>query len=277
MANCVDDWVIDRGNTGESLGLFEVAGVIRKREYDCLIELKPSWRTAAAGFASGVGMRIGTSRRFYSFLYNNRANVHRKGSGNHQTDLDLAMLRPLGIESSGLIPSLSLPQEYKILARELVGSAGDNYIVMHPGSGGSAPNWPREHYADLAGLILKSRVSMVVITGAEEPSGNFPGCLDLRGKTSLAQLSGIVAGAKLFVSGSTGPLHLADALGTPCVSFYLDHAAIGPTRWGPRHNLAYVLTPPGGPCRCRDLAKCRCLETITPQSAFNKVESMLEP
>jgi ADP-heptose:LPS heptosyltransferase len=275
MVKDVDNWIIDRNSKNRRLGLFELSNLIHKRQFDVLVELKPSWRTAAAGCLAKVPLRIGTSRRAYSLFYNARVKLHRKGSGRHQTDLDLALLAPLGISASGISPTLSLPQDIIDKAKELVAPVADRYIVIHPESGGSAPNWPESNYKQLSSMLLESTKFSVVITGSEN-IGAFDGCLNLLGKTSLEQLAGVIYGAALFISGSTGPLHMADALGKKCLSFFVDRDDIGPSRWGPRRNLGNVMTGPGGPCACADPNQCRCLERITPQMAFDKAISLLE-
>jgi ADP-heptose:LPS heptosyltransferase len=274
MVSYVDDWILDQGENGR-LSLPELTGIMRKGKFDKLIELKPGWRTATAGFLSGIPIRIGTGRRFYSIFYNRRANLHRKGSGKHQSDLDLAMLGPLGIDINGLLPEMILPDSFKILAGKLVGENTKEYIVIHPGSGGSAPNWPVNSYKELAQLIMKDTKFKIIITGLEKKLSDFDGCIDLSRKTTLAELAGVLGGANLFISGSTGPLHLADTLGTKCLSFFVNRSDIGPTRWGPRRNLRNVMIPEGDLCKCNNSRQCHCMEQITPLAAFNKVMMVL--
>ena len=275
MVDYVDGWIIDGRPGVTPLPLRELSVAIKNGNYDCLIELKPSWRTAGAGFMAKIPIRIGTSRRIYSFYYNTRVKLHRKASGKHQTDLDLAMLKPLSINASNVLPTLSLKKDSAKTAGDLVGEKIDKYIVIHPGSGGSAPNWPESNYRELSKKILTMTGFGVVITG-NESIRPFDDCLNLLGMTDLLGLAGVISGAALFISGSTGPLHLADALDRRCVSFFVDRADIGPQRWGPRRNLHNVLIPPGERCRCTNLSRCRCLERISPDTAFDKVASVLE-
>jgi heptosyltransferase-2 len=274
LAPYVDEWLID----GDSLRRFaplRLVRYMREMKFDCALELKPSFRTATAAFFAGINIRIGTARRGYSILYNRRINVHRRGSGRHQTDLDLELLAPLGIDSCGDKPKLELTPNAVFKAKSLVGPGAVRYIVIHPGSGGSAPNWPLEYYSKLAEMIMKSTGFGIVRTGNADPIGNFDErCIDLNGKTDMESLAGIVAGAELFISGSTGPLHLADALGVRCMPFFIRHDVIGPERWGPRRNISNVITP-NRRCSCRNLARCECLGQVSPQLAMEKVKSIL--
>jgi heptosyltransferase III len=274
MVECVDNWIKDESSSGR-ISLFKLVRILRQGNFDLLIELKPSWRTATAGYLSQIPVRIGTGRRFYSFFYNNRLNVQRRGSGKHQSDLDLALLKPLGINISGVIPKLVLPGEFKIAAGKLVGESIKEYIVIHPGSGGSAPNWPVQYFGELAKMILRESNLGVIIAGIESNLGDFEGCLDLRGKTKLSELAGIVAGADMFISGSTGPLHLADALGTKSLTFFTRHVNVDANRWGPRRHPDGVMIPEGERCKFSDPVHCSCLEQITPREAFNKIRLIL--
>lgn len=274
LVDYVDGWLVDDGGDGSRLSLWQLVRKIKTADYSHIVELKPSWRTTLAGFLAGVKNRIGTSRRVYSPLYSRAISVHRKGSGSHQTDLDLMLLKPLGIDVERILPALGVTQNARQTAGGLLRAVDREYVVIHPGSSGSARNWPVENYRKLAEIILAETDYDVVITDRDKADYEFPGCLDIRGRTDVETLAGILNGAGLFVSGSTGPLHLADALGVLCVSFFLNRPDIGPLRWGPRRNMKNVITPVDD-CRCRNLKGCRCLERISPREAFKRIEGIL--
>jgi ADP-heptose:LPS heptosyltransferase len=127
----------------------------------------------------------------------------------------------------------------------------------------------------LADLALESTDLGVVITGNNDRIGNFDErCVDLNGKTDLEILARVIAGARCFVSGSTGTLHLADALGVGCVSFFVRHPVVGPERWGPRRNMGNILMPDNR-CVCEKLSRCTCLEKITPEAALAQLMSII--
>jgi ADP-heptose:LPS heptosyltransferase len=140
---------------------------------------------------------------------------------------------------------------------------------------GSAPNWPVSSYRELAKLILKETDFKVVITGLETNLGDFEGCQDLCGKTTLVELAGILGGASLFISGSTGTLHLADALGTRSIAFFPHHANIDERRWGPRRHPEGIMIPENDNCRSSSPAHCTCLTQITPEMAFKRLNEIL--
>jgi heptosyltransferase III len=271
LVDYVDHWILDSDDFQSSAG--KLAGELRKYNFDLSIELKPSWRTAIAARLAGIKMRIGTSRRFFSFLYNNGISVHRRGSGRHQTDLDLELLSPFGIIADGRQPRMKVNDALQSAARNLVGDK--KYIVIHPGSSGSAPNWPLSNYWILSQIILDKTDFGIVITGQEiftPPQG----CRNLGGKTkTIGELAGVIDGSSVFISGNTGPMHLADALGRKCLSFSIRHPDIGIDRWGPRRNIENVVRPEMY-CHCRDLRHCICLETISPEFVFEKLSKLLK-
>ncbi len=276
LVSYVDDWLVDDAGDGSRISLPQLIDKIRVADYSHIIELKPLWRTALAAFLASVKNRIGTSRRLYSPLYNSTISVHRKGSGFHQTDLDLRLLKPLGIEAEGELPTLEVTENARRMAAMLLGPKDKDkeYIVIHPGSSGSAPNWPVENYRKLAEIILRETDYDVVVTDGDKINDGFAGCSNISGRTDIETLAGVVNAAALFVSGSTGPLHLADALNGRCVSFFPNRADIGHIRWGPRRNMEGIIMP-ADDCRCRDLKGCRCLERISPLTAFKKIEGIL--
>ncbi len=274
LVGYVDDWLVDDGGSRSRISLPQLVKKVKLAGYSQVIGLKPSWKTAMAGFLARAGNRIGTSRRLYSPLYNRTISVPRKGSGLHQTDLDLRLLIPMGIEVEGILPTLMVTENARQMAARLLGTTNREYIVIHPGSSGSAPNWPIENYQKLAEIILAETEYNVVITDRDKTNDGFTGCLDISGRTDIETLAGIMNTASLFVSGSTGPLHLADALNIRCVSFFLNRDDIGPVRWGPRRNMEGIITP-ADDCRCRNLRDCRCLERILPIMAYKKIEGIL--
>ena len=273
LVDYVDQWIIDTDPIRKSA--IKLAIELKKYNFDLSIELKPSWHTALATKLAGIKMRIGTSRRFYSFLYSRRLSIHRRGSGLHQTDLDLELLGPFGINTDGRQPRLSAKEAHLVAAKKTIGNSISKYIVIHPGSSGSAPNWPLTNYWILSQIIMDKTDLDIVITG-EEIYSPPQSCINLGGKTkSIAELAGVLAGSAVFISGNTGPMHLADALGVKCLSFSIRHPEIGIDRWGPRRNMDNVILPEMY-CHCGNLKHCSCLETICPETVFEKLKELLK-
>jgi ADP-heptose:LPS heptosyltransferase len=118
----------------------------------------------------------------------------------------------------------------------------------------------------------------VVVTGAAAEAelasyvaGEGDGRVSVAGETDLGTLLGILAGARLFVSGNTGPMHLAAAVGTPTLSLFAPFRSGSPTRWRPRGENAAVITPAGFACEKCPRERCEhynCMEAITVETAL---------
>jgi ADP-heptose:LPS heptosyltransferase len=103
--------------------------------------------------------------------------------------------------------------------------------VIHPGAKSPSRRWPVERFAAVA-RELAGAGHRVVVTGTEqdpaEAVARRSGAEMLH--TTLAELAGVVAHARLVVSGDTGIAHLATAYGTPSVVLF---GPVPPSRWGP--------------------------------------------
>jgi ADP-heptose:LPS heptosyltransferase len=107
-----------------------------------------------------------------------------------------------------------------------------HYAVLVPGAAPHRPEkrFPAEKFRDVA-AGLKMPV-VVVGTSSETPLAQIIGGTDLTGKTDFLQLATVFRGASLAIGNDTGPMHLAAALGVPCISLF--SAASNPALTAPR-------------------------------------------
>ncbi|HYN93606.1 MAG TPA: glycosyltransferase family 9 protein [Pilimelia sp.] len=126
---------------------------------------------------------------------------------------DLALRRPPGHHSAGL-------------------------TIIHPGAKAPQRRWPPERFAEVA-RELGAAGHRVVVTGSAGERGlaadvaglaGLPERAVLAGRTDMGELAGVVAGARLLISGDTGIGHLATAYGTPSVLLF---GPVSPALWGP--------------------------------------------
>lgn len=133
------------------------------------------------------------------------------------------------------------------------------YAVLVPGAAPHRPEkrFPAEKFHEVAaGLDMPV---VVVGTGGERPLAQIIGGLDLTGKTNFLQLASVFRGASLAIGNDTGPMHLAAALGVPCISLF--SAASEPARTAPRYpdgGWPAILRAPN----LRDLPVAQVLGTL---------------
>jgi len=132
-------------------------------------------------------------------------------------------------------PRLEIPADAAAWAEERM--PGGPWIGFNPGATyGAAKQWFPDRFIEL-GRKLAKRGKLVVVGGpAEAELGETVakgiGGICIAGRTTVSQLAAAIARCELFVTNDTGPMHVADAVGTPMVAIF------GPTDW--------IVTPPFG-------------------------------
>jgi len=171
----------------------------------------------------------------------------------------------------------------------------DKGIRVALGLGASHPRrqWPVEHFAEFTRWLVEQFDAKVIAVGA--PDEKFLGLelqdklgdklINLVGKTSLREAAAVLARCDAFVGSDSGPMHLAAAVGTPCVQISC-HPASGsklhpsaPERFHP-WNVGYrTIQPrlPIAPCAdgCED-DRAHCILSLSPeliQVAFSDLMS----
>jgi ADP-heptose:LPS heptosyltransferase len=219
---------------------------------DAIVFLYPDRRWARAASRARVPERIGTAYRRWSWRFNRRVRVHRRSSGRHEAELNLAVAAPLSGEAACVLPGLQVPSPYARRADDLLARVAglgpdEPFVAIHPGSSGSAWNWPPDRYAETVAALAAEDIP-VVVTGASHeqelallvagPAGRV-----IAGQTDLPLLGAVLARSRVTVAGSTGPLHLAAALGRPVVALFSPHPSHSPVRWGPLGSGHRILVP----------------------------------
>lgn len=236
-------------------GVRSLAVRIRRLGCDAAVVVHPTPRLALAIYLAGVPIRVGTAYRAYSFLFNRRVREHRsRPPWKHEALYNLNLLQPLGVE-----PEAVRAMQWQVGADEaaevdrIVRDAGigaARFIVLHPGNAGSALNWSAAQYGELGRRLAAAGVP-VVVTGSDAEAGLTArvaaaagsGAVDLGGALSLAQLAALLRRAAVYVGSSTGPTHLAAAVGTAVVALYSPLRSNAPVRWAPIGAQATVLQP----------------------------------
>jgi ADP-heptose:LPS heptosyltransferase len=158
------------------------------------------------------------------------------------------------------------------------------YVAVHPGASVPARAWSPEKHARLVDL-LAARGRRVVVTGSASERGlsaqvagrRRPEVLDLAGRTDLATLAEVLAGARALVCANTGPAHLAAAVGTPVVSLFAP--VVPAARWRPWKVAHRLLGRQDAPCAGTRARRCPvpghpCLEEVEPAQVAAAVEEL---
>lgn len=267
-----------------------LAREMRSLGADAAIFLRPTFRTAVAAVLAGIPVRAGTAYRTYSVLFNRRVREHRRRAARHETQYNLAVVRAvLEVKDRAYVPRITVPESSRSYAQTVLrdfGLARKAFAVIHPGSAGSARNLPIASYAALADSIEREiGVHILVTCGPEEEDivremDGFRKTKSrvLAGTPHLLDLAAVISEACVFISGSTGPMHLASAVGTPTFSFFSPARSCSPRRWAPIGAIKQTVLPPVPECpRCigRECEHYDCMAKIETGPVVKSLRALL--
>ena len=220
---------------------------------DVAIDLQGLMKSGAIARATQAPVRIGFHRGWgrepLGALFTNR-HVIPPPSARHVVEQYLALLAPLGIDERRLEFRLPTVAAAETRLDEWLASVGlkpqRRLVVLNPGAGRPAKRWPVAHFATLAArLAHDAGAHVVVVWGPGEESaaraivagaGQAGARTLLAPPTDLNELIALLRRASVMIAADTGPLHLAAALGTPCVGLYGPTAAARNGPYGAGHR-----------------------------------------
>ncbi len=255
---------------------------------DAIVHVFPDKFIARLAKRSGIPIRIGTSHRFHHwFTCNKLVHEGRKRSPLHEAELNVRLLRPLGIQPpvsrAELVPltGLTRPEPLEPQYEALLDPHRFN-LILHPTSKGSAREWGVNNYSELIQLLPQERYKVFVSGSAEEgarllqhPKLWQHGATNITGAMPLDQFIAFIARADGLIAASTGPLHIAAALGKVALGIYAPMRPIHPGRWCPLGPRAGFLVRDKQCQLCRHDNHCACMESITPVEVCARLEQLI--
>lgn len=244
----------------------EAKEIIRQKQYDAVLFAFPDPAIMKLMAAARIPLRIATARRIASWRWANcRVWFSRKNSPLHEAQLNAYLLHPLGLKH---IPSLVELVRVSVCIPTTAwpapaGTADRPMVVLHPKSKGSAVEWGVPAFMQLAQRLLDLGYDVAITGTAAEGEAIrqiapvWPqGVVDKTGQLSLTELIGFIARAKALVAASTGPLHIAAALGIRAVGLYTPQRPMHPGRWSPlgRDTRVLVALEHPQPGACLDIS-----------------------
>lgn len=207
---------------------------LRRLRFDISIDPQCLTKSAVVGWLAGARTRIGFAGedgRELSRWLNNRL-VPRTEP--HMVDRGLELLRPLGIEGPEVRYLLPIDTTAEAVAEELANREENRggFAVINPGAGWQSRLWPAARYGQVGQYLWDQHGLRSVVAWygdeehamAEEIVAASRGRAVLAPPTDLLSLAAVLEKSCMYIGSDTGPLHLAVAVGTKCVSLH------GPTR-----------------------------------------------
>lgn len=254
---------------------------IRAFKPDLVIDLQRILRSSFFAAFSGCRKRLSFDRRRckeFSWLFTNRK-IHPRDPSRHMVLQYLEFAGYLGLSFRDLHFRLPVSERDREEAERLLpgGFVDDGFIALNHGAAKPANRWPERRWAELAELVIERTKFALVLTGGPRDAArgrsiaelvrNDRRLLNCTARTSLKQLGGLFLMARAVVSGDTGPMHIASALGTRTIGLF---GAADPSRTGPfRHrDLVVSAGVACAPCGRRSCRSMRCMDEITAEMVF---------
>ncbi len=240
--------------------------------YDTLISLQPEeWPTLLSG--TGAQTTIGVFDTFRQFSGAKETSPHARrytyaytysNLPEHRTDQYLLPLKALGL------PSVDAQDKQMVLGftaedadaaedflRQQPGDKADQpLVVLAPMTTWTSRNWPAERYVQLGDALAKLGCQVVLISSPSPKEREAVGTIASQmqrppllalGSLSFRQMAALLARALLVISGDTGPMHVAAAVGTPYLALFGPTPILGRAPLAGR-GLSLAHPVPCGPC-----------------------------
>ena len=173
----------------------------------------------------------------------------------------------VGLNIEDGIPLLNFDDNYLKSAENIILNSGLNpdkdFIVLNTGGSWQTKRWPQEYFAELADKLIKKGNRVLFVGGPSDCNrvdkiinmvDNSIDVYNICGQTSLVELAAVLRFADLMISGDTGPVHVAAAVGTNTLTIF------GPSdenKYAPRGKFKNIIIKNEG-LECRPCGEHRC-------------------
>lgn len=236
-----------------STAIKDLKQTLSGRRFDVLLQMQVAMRANRLAHLIPAKRKIGydfkRAKEGHSLVVNERIpRLNPKDARQHVLDSFLSFAMTLGASEEDCYPprwNIPLSDEDKQFA--------DNYIlpsqptaIICPAASKRERCWLPDRYTEVIHSLESKGIKTILCGGPSELDYELArnimaltrvDVIDLVGKTSLKQLYALLSKALFVLAPDTGPLHMANAAGRPCVGLY---AHSNPARTGPYNSLEFV-------------------------------------
>ncbi|MES2566080.1 MAG: glycosyltransferase family 9 protein [Bacteroidota bacterium] len=266
------------------LNVQEQIEAFKKLQATHILHVFPVKEIALLAKKAGIENRIGTTNRLWHwFTCNRKIKLSRKNSDLHEAQLNTKLLAPLNIHQEFSLDKLANSYGFTKIP-DLEKSFGDlidpakKQIILHPKSKGSAREWGLDNFSKLINELNKNQYQIFISGTAQEGElvkdlvVKHPEVIDITGKLSLRQFIAFISQCDVLIAASTGPLHIASALGKKAIGLFAPMRPIHPGRWKPIGKNAFYLVLNKNCSDCRKSMDCHCIREIQSLEVIKQIE-----
>ncbi len=260
------EWLAREGGGLGVPTLLRAARAWRRDHYDLAINFEPDVRSnlllAAAGAAWTAGYRSGGGGPLLDAAFDYDVGRHTTDNARGLVASTFERTPPIPSDATLVLP----PSAVAAAAEGLAGSHG-LLVGLHASGGRAIKQWEPSRFAEVARRLVVATEATIVLTGSaadraivDEVKATLPPgrVIDVAGAIDLLELAAILQRLDLMLTGDTGPMHLAAAVGTPVVAVF---GPSDPARYAPRGPSDHVVrvSLPCSPCNRIRLPPARCV------------------
>ncbi|MDY3553910.1 glycosyltransferase family 9 protein [Gemmata sp. JC717] len=273
-----------KGLRGGLAAAWGFAAELRRRQFDLVIDMQGLFRSGLMALASGAPRRVGfrNAREGSRYAYTHKLAAPARTEG-HAVDRMWAVAEAFGVGHLPKTFRVPVRTDERITARAELMTLPRPWVAVAVGAKWVTKRWPAPHFAELLNRAQSHFGGSAVFVGGHEDTpavrevmtGLRGPALDLTGRTSLPRLSAALSLADVMVGNDTGPLHLAAALGVPCVAPYLCTKVASHGPYAQAANCVETAVACGGSYikKCPNMV---CLPDLTADRLWPKLAEVLD-
>lgn len=220
----------------------------KRKRFDVLLQMQVAARANLLSAFIPAKLRVGYDKSRSKDLHGLFINTRIPDQpGIHVLDAIGSFCEPLGLRQAEVVWDMPVPAEAFDWARAQWPDDGRPVLMISPASSHVRRNWRPERYAELANHAAAEGWRVVLCGGRSDLERELGDAImakmelapqDLIGKDTLKQLPALLSRADLLVTPDSGPMHIANAMGTKVLGL---HAASNPLRSGPYSDVRYCV------------------------------------
>lgn len=250
-------------------------------KFDVAFFPRPRFQEVYPAFKEKIPHRVGTYYRWYSLLFTHRIKEHRKTGEYNEAEYNIHMVNSffgtnLELEYVPIYPEPKALSKVKELL-ETLNLSPKNFIILHPGSGGSTITWQVEKFVELSIILGKMNYSVVLTGGKNETHIGKLFQLESRnvvnfvGRLNLYETIALISMAKGLVANSTGILHIASVMEIPTIGIFPNTPHLSAKRWGPIGSYSATISP-----KSLDPEEIDNMDLISPEIVANELLNQIK-
>ncbi|MCX5706299.1 MAG: lipopolysaccharide heptosyltransferase II [Candidatus Omnitrophica bacterium] len=260
---------------------------IRSKDFDTVFLLHRSFSRALICRLAGIPKRIGYQTRKRAFLLTQKITPLPKDSL-HRIDYYLRVIEKAGLKVEDRYLEFFISDDdinfVNVILEKNSVNQEDFLAVINPGGNWLPKRWPKDYWAELADKLITQLKAKVVISGSHNDLSLAQDIKEIMkekpiiaaGIFNVKQLGALAKRANLFITADTGPLHIANSVGTKKIIAIFGPTSIEITGPYPLKNAVILQKNIGCviPCYKINCKDNRCMKAVKPDDVLKEAEKV---